>query len=335
MLDPEAPTGDVVALADWVRHVEPDLRGWLQTQRRKLHRIFPAEIVLAANQAELQAGIATADVAIVEALAVTEKEIGQAARLKLVQKFGTVSRNIDEEACRARGISVSFLRRRVNISNAEHAIALLLALAKQLNLLNGVVTPERLQKAGRAWGKINGPFTLNGTTLGIIGLGEIGREVARVAKALEMNVLYSQRTPLDRAAESALGVAYADRQSLLAASDAITIHLPLVESTRGLLGEREFELMKPSALLVNTSRAAIVDQAALLRALRRGHLGGVALDALYSEPMAEDDPLLSFENVILTPHIAGRSPGSMLADLAATVLAIDAGLSKIAEGQGR
>jgi len=145
-------------------------------------------------------------------------------------------------------------------------------------------------------------FTLKGKTIGIIGLGRIGARMAAYAKAFEMNVLaWSPHMNSERSA--AHGAAYAPLQTLLASSDVVTLHMPLNDSTRGLLGATELGWMKKTAILINTSRAALVDQRALSDALTRGLLGGAGLDVFETEPMAADDPIRQLPHTVLTPHI--------------------------------
>jgi phosphoglycerate dehydrogenase-like enzyme len=158
--------------------------------------------------------------------------------------------------------------------------------------------------------------TLSGATIGIIGLGEIGRELALRAVAFGMTALYFQRTRLSKAEENSLNVSYRTLESLLQNSDWLVPQLPLDASTTNLLNRERLALMKPGACIVNVSRAEVIDREALLEALRSGRLGGFALDALYEEPGRSDDELLSFENVILTPHMAGSPRTNGLADIA-------------------
>src|SRR5207249_1189411 len=151
--------------------------------------------------------------------------------------------------------------------------------------------------------------------VGIIGLGEIGREIAARAAAFGMTVRYFQRTRLPRADEDSLHVSYRSLESLLAESDVVVPQLPLDASTVNLIDRERLALMKPGAWIVNVSRAEVIDREALLEALRSGHLGGFALDSLYEEPGRSDDELLSFDNVILTPHMAGSPRTNGMKDI--------------------
>jgi phosphoglycerate dehydrogenase-like enzyme len=246
-----------------------------------------------------------------------------------VQKYGMRPRNIDLAACAARGIEVLTLRRRANVACAEVAFALMLTLAKRLHRLIGRISAEQLAAAGYPyrpydrrhtpnsnWARIGGIGMLAGSTLGIIGLGEIGGEIARRAAAFDMQTLYYQRSRLPEVEERELAATYAPLDELLARSDWVIPQLPTSAQTRGFLGRAQFAQMKPGASLVNVSRGDIVDRAALLEALRSGRLGGFGLDPLYDAPGRSDDELLTFPNVVLSPHIAGSPRGNGLDDLA-------------------
>jgi phosphoglycerate dehydrogenase-like enzyme len=166
------------------------------------------------------------------------------------------------------------------------------------------------------WARIGGIGMLFGSTLGIVGLGEIGVEIALRAKAFGMRTLYYQRNRLPEDEERELAATYMDFEGLLAQSDWIVPQLPVSPSTRGLIGRRQFARMKTGAKLVNVSRADVVDRAALVEALKSGRLGGFALDPQYEAPGRSDDELLGFPNVVLSPHIGGSPRQNGLDDLA-------------------
>ncbi len=174
---------------------------------------------------------------------------------------------------------------------------------------------DRRHTPGANWGRFSKMRTLNGSTIGIIGLGEIGREIALRAAAFGMNVLYFQRTKVPRSEEAGLSVSYRPLESLLAASDWIVPQLPHDESTLHLINREKLALVKRGACIVNVSRAEVVHREALLEALRSRHLGGFALDAQYEEPGRPNDELLSLDNVVLTPHMAGSPRFNGLKDI--------------------
>lgn len=326
-LDPAAPPERTAALADFFAHDLPDFTAWRERLRAAAGPLYPAEVVLAGSQEDLRAALPGAVAVVTESLVVGSEELARADRLRAVQKYGTILRNIDAAACAARGVRVLTLRRRANIACAEHAIALMLALAKKLDRIAGRISAEQLREAGydprpfdrrhvpnSNYGRIGGLALLYGATLGVIGMGEIGRELALRANAFGMRVLYHQRTRLADDEEQSLQVEYRRLEELLAASDWVCPQLPGGPATRGFLDAGRLALMKPGARLVNVARAELVDRAALLDALRSGRLGGCALDPLYEEPGRADDELLAFDNVILTPHIAAQPRFNALSD---------------------
>jgi phosphoglycerate dehydrogenase-like enzyme len=169
-----------------------------------------------------------------------------------------------------------------------------------LALLRRIPAEDRAVRDGR-WQESLG-LGLHDKTLGVIGLGRLGSRVARVGRAFEMRVLaWSQNLTAERATEA--GATRVDRDELLARSDVVTLHLVLSERTRGVIGARELALMKPTAYLVNTSRGPLVDEAALVRALREGTIAGAGLDVYDEEPLPRDHPLRRLPNTVLTPHL--------------------------------
>jgi phosphoglycerate dehydrogenase-like enzyme len=323
VLDPRVSAQRVAAFADFFSHELPDFGGWRQRVRAAAPEVVPSEVRLMSTL-----DLAGADAAVVESLVVGPAELASADRLRVVHKYGVVTRTIDLAACQARGVRVCTLRRRANIACAEHIFGLMLTLARKLHRLNGQITAERLialgysprafdarHAPGSNWGRVPGLKVLYGSTLGIVGLGEIGREIARRALAFEMHVLYTQRTRLEPAEENQLGVEYAPLDDLLARSDWVVPQLPSSPSTRGLLDGARLAQTKPGACLVNVSRADVVDRAALVDALASGHLGGLGLDPQYEEPAGPDDPLLGFDNVVLTPRVAAQPRFNALDDI--------------------
>lgn len=328
VLDPTTPEQRFTAFADFMAPDLPDFRGWCDQVRAAAGPLFPSDVRLVASAAELLDNLADAQAIVTEALPVGEAELALAPRLKAVHKYGMIFRNIDAAACAARGIKVLGIRRRANISCAEHAFALMLMLARRAGELNRLISIEQL--AGGAatykpfdrrhtpnanWGRYCGLRPLHGSTIGIIGLGEIGREIAARAAAFDMTVLYFQRTRLSEANEETFKATYRPLNSLLAESDWIVPQLPLDASTLHLLNRERLALVKRGACIVNVSRAEIIERAALLDALRSGQLGGFALDVQYEEPGRPDDELLSFDNVVLMPHMAGSPRFNGLKDI--------------------
>lgn len=329
ILDPATSDEHRNAVGDFFSHDLQDFRGWIERLNARLPGLAPAEIVFVADQAELQSKIVDADAVIVESLIVDRSVLAAAQRLALVQKFGTITTNIDLAACAARGVAVATLRRTGNIAVAEQAFALLMALAKRITPLAGMVEATALEAAGwrvRArspyigysnFAGITGLKALFGATLGMVGLGEVGREVARRAKAFEMETIYFQRRRLPDSDERSLKATYATLDEVIARSDFVVVQLPLNGSTRGMIGRDQLGRMKLGAVLVNVARAELIDQDALIEALESGRLGGFGLDVGYSEPADPADPLLNYRagNVILMPHTAIGSRDHALNDI--------------------
>jgi phosphoglycerate dehydrogenase-like enzyme len=318
VLDSNANEERRAAFADFMSTDEPDFAGWCARVRAGAQALYPAEVRLVESEDEMRANLADCEVLVVESFRVTGDDLAAAGKLKVLQKFGTGLRNIDTAASARTGVKLLTLRRRANISCAEHAFALIFMLARKIGQLDGLVTIERIKAArgayrpydrrhtpGGNFARFGGTRALNGATIGIIGLGEIGREIARRARAFDMNVLYHQRTRAPEAEERALDVRHVPLPALLAESDWIVPQLPTLPSTRGVLGRTELAQIKPGACIVNVANAPIIDRDALIETLRSGRLGGVALDVHYQEPVPDNDELLTFDNVIMTPRMAG------------------------------
>lgn len=250
--------------------------------------------------------LTTADAILVALTDVNATAIDKAADLKLIQTPSHGFDHVDVEAAARRGIAVC----NVGTSGAEagtvaeHAFLLLLACARRLvQAHDGVRSGDWPQLAGST-------IELQGKTLGIVGIGHIGLEVALRAHAFGMKLLYCDlvEPPEDVALE--FGLERAELHDLLTRSDAVTVHVPLMPSTRGLIGAEEIALMKPDAILVNTSRGPVVDNVALAEAANAGRIV-CGVDVFDPEPPPPDHPLRSAANVVLTPHIAGTTRESV------------------------
>lgn len=216
--------------------------------------------------------------------------------LKHVIFLGTGARSyMDPEALAVSGIAVHTIKGYGDIAVAEHAIALMWAAAR------GLARMDRGMRAGQ-WLRTEG-VQLHGKTLGLLGFGGIAAEVARIAAGAGMQVLAWNRT-----AKHAAGVAFVDLDTLLAASDVLSIHLLLTDETRGLLSAERLAQLRPGALLVNTARGALVDEMALVTALQAGRIAHAALDVFDKEPLPPGHPLTLLENVTLSAHSAFRTP---------------------------
>jgi len=224
-----------------------------------------------------------------------------APRLKIVQLLSAGYDAVDLEAARRAKVPVANNGGANAISVAEHALMLMLTVSRK-------VVWQHSNVAGGRW-RGNGPaprmYELHDKTLGIVGLGTIGKKVARLARAFGMRVQYYDIVRLTEDQEDALGVRFRLLRELVRTSDVVSLHVPLNASTRHLIGAGELALMKPSAILVNTSRGPVVDEAALTRTLGEGKSFGAGLDVFDREPTPPDNPLLKLDNVVLTAHFAG------------------------------
>jgi D-3-phosphoglycerate dehydrogenase len=243
--------------------------------------------------------------------------IERAERLKVIGRAGVGIDNVDVDAATRRGIVVANAPDATAVSAAEHAVALLLALSRNLPQAHGALKAGRWERSRFAG------IELAGKTLGVLGLGRIGREVARRALALGMRVVaYDPFVAPERFRE--LGVEPAGLDDVYAAADVITLHLPLTDETRGLIGRDAIARMRDGVRIVNAARGELVDEDALLEGLRSGKVAGAALDVFASEPYS--GPLLELDQVVVTPHLAGSTSeaqdraGVMIAEQVAAAL---------------
>jgi phosphoglycerate dehydrogenase-like enzyme len=342
VLDPTAPEERIEAFAHFCKHDLPDFRGWCAQVRSKAPGLYPVDVRLVDNQAELLANVFGAHVIVVEELIVGATEIAAAgSSLKFVQKYGFTTRNIDRTACDSAGVQVLTIRRRANISTAEQGLTLMLALARQVTQNANLISVEQLKNAGYEpttyqrshtpngnWARIPGMVTLYGKQLGIVGLGEIGRELAQRAIALGMRIVYSQRTRLPADVEQQYQARYCSLHELLATSDCVSLHLPRGPATINFIGDRELSVIKPGAFLINVSQPSLVDREALRQSLASGRLGGYGLDTFYEEPGDADDPLIKFPNVIVTPHLGGSPRWNSLDDIEEVIVNLSRRLAR-------
>lgn len=272
--------------------------------------------------ADLAAALARSDAVMAMVVdRITPEMLTAAPRLRIVANMAVGYDNIDPAAAADLGVWVTNTPGVLAETTADLAFGLLLAAARR------IVESDRDTRAGgwKTWSP-TGFLGVDafGATLGIVGLGEIGEAVARRARGFKMRILYHSRTRKP-ALEADLGLEYRPLPELLAESDFVSLHTPLTPETRHLIDAAALAAMKPGAILVNTARGQVVDQDALVDALRAGRLGGAALDVTTPEPLPLDHPLYAFPNVIITPHIgsASRATRARMAEMAAAnILAV-------------
>ncbi|MDP9373652.1 MAG: phosphoglycerate dehydrogenase [Chloroflexota bacterium] len=228
---------------------------------------------------------------------VTDRVLAAAPRLRVVSAQGVGYDHIDVEAATRRGVAVCICAGANNHSVAELAFGMMLGLARRIHEADGAV------RAG-GWPRLVGT-ELWGGTLGVVGLGRVGKSVALIARGFGMRVLATD-IQWDITFANEHGVSYVPLPRLLAESDFVSVHCPLTPETRGLIDDRALARMKPTAYLINTARGPVVEEAALVRALREGRIAGAGLDVFETEPRP-DNPFVDFPNVILTPHLGGAT----------------------------
>ncbi len=249
------------------------------------------------TEAELLPLVGDVDAIMAGTEPITARVLDAAPRLKIVARRGVGYDSVDLAAATARGVVVTVAAGVLADAVADHAFGLLLAAARQIPRL------DRDVKAG-GWDRTPS-LDVSGKTLGIVGFGAIGRAVTRRGAGFGMRILAHDALP-DAIAADGLGVTLCELDTLLAESDFVTIHVPLTASTRGMIGDAALRRMKPTAVLINTSRGDVIDEAALLRALQEGRLAGAGLDVFHDEPV-RDLSLVGLDQVVATPHVAAHT----------------------------
>jgi len=225
-----------------------------------------------------------------------------AKNMKLVQLISAGYNTIDLDAARRARVPVANNGGANSVAVAEHAVMLILATLKKLHWQHNNVAAGKWRVGDFAETRL---YELEGKTVGIVGLGNIGKKVARRLRGFDCKIVYYDIIRLPEHEEDALGVRYVLLDELLATADVITLHTPLTSVTHNMISERQFELMKPTAILVNTCRGPVVDERALHKALITKRIAGAGLDVMVDEPPSKDNPLLNVDSCTITPHTAG------------------------------
>jgi glycerate dehydrogenase len=259
---------------------------------------------------EILGRLKDATIVITNKVKLTGDLLAQLPKLKLIAEAATGTDNIDLAWCRAHKLPVTNIRGYAVDTVPEHVFMLLLALRRQLPAYRADVAAGKWQQSPMFCFFDHPIRDLRGTTLGLFGRGSLGQGTARLAEAFGMRVLWGEHRGATTVRDG-----YVSFATLLAEADAISLHCPLNEQTRGMIGEPELRAMKRDAVLINTARGGLVDEAALLRALRDGVIAGAGFDVLSKEPPKEGNPLINAEmpNLIVTPHVAWSSDKAMQA----------------------
>jgi len=258
--------------------------------------------------------IRDADIVFVMAAPMPRELLAEARRLRFIQKLGAGVDRIDLDFCREHGIGVARLHAGNSIPVAEHTILLMLATYRQLPQI------DRRTRAG-TWSKEDARGThrsLQHKTVGLVGFGAIGKEVAKRLRAFDVNVLYYDPIRATAEVEQSLGVTYAGLDALVREADIVSLHLPLMPQTANIIDARRIAAMKPGAVLINCARGGLVDEAALAEALKAGRLFGAGIDAFSQEPPV-GSPLLDLDNTVVTSHLAGATLDNFAAVVARSV----------------
>jgi len=261
---------------------------------------------------EILEKISTFNIVIVRSRTTITKEIiDKAENCKIIARVGVGLDNVDQEAAKAKNIRVINAVEGAMNAVAELVLGLMLSLARQ------TARGDRAIRDGKWLKKELKGTELRGKYLGIIGMGNIGKRLGRLAKALNMNIIGYDVIPIDEEFSKEVGLMKSDLDTLLQSSDYVSIHVPLLDSTYHLINSQKLSTMKKTAKIINTSRGGVIDEDALYEAIKSGNLGGAALDVFENEP-ATDNKLAELDNVILTPHIGAQTKEAQ--SLAANVI---------------
>lgn len=240
---------------------------------------------------------------VLRTLPLKREHLNRLSKLKLIQRWGSGYDMVDIVAAGEQGIQVAVAAGTNSVSVAEYAILMMLSVLRNITVAHSNVVSGRWRDKALT----ERSFTLQGKTVGIAGMGEIGRLVAARVKAFGANILYYDVIRQSEQVERDLELTFVGLEELAERSDVVSLHLPLTDQTQGMINDDFFDRMKPNGILVNTARGKIVDQEALVRALKENKILGAGLDVFWEEPVSVDNPLLAFSNVVLSSHNAGNT----------------------------
>jgi phosphoglycerate dehydrogenase-like enzyme len=290
----------------YLEPVPPDVESIIRSRA-------PSEFSLCfrSEDEQVSQALAGAEFALVATTKLTEEVLSAANQLRLIQHQGVGYDNIDLKAANARGIPVAICPTGTSIGVAEHVFLLILSIYKR------ILEADASMRRGEwlQWALRPTSFEISGKSIGLVGLGRTGREVASRACAFGAKVVYTDTVRPEPALEDALGVSFLSLDELLSTSDIVSLHAPLTPETRYLINTNSLAKMKPTAILINTARGPLVDEPALVEALRTGKILGAGLDVFEREPPPKDHPLFALPNVVLTPHIAAGTADALQAKM--------------------
>lgn len=284
----------------------PIVSQWLVSQTGRID--IDVASVLGTSEDAIEQALADAEIVLGDytfVRPIDEALLARAPRLKFVQQPSVGYQHIDLSACSARGVSVSNTPGVNDATVAEHTIMLALMLLRQAIYAHAKTAGGEWVQEELLWQR--GVYELQGKHYGIIGMGRVGREVAKRLAGFGTKNLYFDPIRLERTDEQQLGVAYKPLEHLLKVSDVVSLHVPLTDSTRRMIGPEQLALMKFNAILINVARGDCIDERALAERLKQKKLAGAGLDVFSEEPIHRGNPLLGLDNVVLTPHLAGAT----------------------------
>ncbi|MGV1832824.1 2-hydroxyacid dehydrogenase [Agrobacterium vitis] len=294
-----------------------------------LRKLMPTNMVLhsapSSSEEDLKQLISQADYAIAVNASVTADMLGSAVNLKLLHKWGVGVDNLDLEAARRLSVKVARTTGSNAIPVAEFAIGLMLSALRCISHSNAAVKNGNWEGGSLP----TQTFMLSNKTVGIIGLGAIGKTVAKLLQGFGCQILYNKTTPLDRKEEVALGAEFAEFPDLLSRSDIVCLCCPLTPQTVALIDRLAFQQMKSTAVLINVARGGVVVENDLIWALRSGTIMAAAMDVFEIEPLPKDSPLLGLDNLVLTPHIAANASDNF----EKTVSQMMSNIARVARGE--
>ena len=322
-------------------HIEP-LADWIQGLFQQAADDAGVEMTWGGGmgERELRAAAADTDALVTAKRPIGADLIGASPGLRLIQVQGRAPWAVEWDAATVAGVPVSVLPHRGAIAVAEQTMALMLGLHRKLvpghvgtreaEYRDLDIEPVRTTERRIAFNWLRYPdvWQLHGQTLGLVGLGDIALEVARRARAFDMRVVYHKRSPLPREHEEMAGARFLPLSELLAQSDVVSLHAPHTDQTERMIDADALARMKQTAILVNTARGGLVDEDALVDALREGRIAGAGLDAFLYEPLPGDSPLAHAPNVLLSPHVGGGTGGGqrgMIDDVVGNLAAVAEG----------
>ena len=269
--------------------------------RQKCPEGFELRVITKENEAEL---LPAADYVINRAAAVDPAVLDAAKSLKMLQKWGAGYDKIDVKAAGERSVPVAVCVGGNSMPVAELTVALMMSVLRNIQPM-----AERLRRGEWSRNEYAGKsYLLHGRTVGLLGIGNIARKVAAIVRGgFDCPVLYYDVFRLSEEQEAALGVRFAELDDLLKRSDIVSIHVPLLESTAGMIDKEKLALMKPTAFLINTARGGVVNEGDLIEALKAGTIAGAGLDTFAKEPLDPASALLTMDNVVATPHCGGNT----------------------------